>query len=695
MLWSCHGALPPNHFSALDHNDNDDDDDNDDDQDTMDHDLTVDAGDVLRLIQTHLTESGLHGSCRSIQQESGVLGVGVSHSNWKSWAESGDWGSVLESLATVEVTRLPADLLADVYEMTILELGDQNETELAYATLRLSCELLDEQDSNDNGGNSGSSRNKKKKSNKMAVTKQEQNIPRSRVLEQRIAAVAALRASKMGLVGGSKSEAKTALPAKYYGGLSKEAIRSSLGDRLMRSVPIVPGSRLVTLLQQAVKWQSYTGQLPTIKKQWADGDDEQINGDNDDDDDDGEKDRKSKKSKKRKKETKFDLVLGEVPVESVRQDKKKSKSASGGKGPAANASDAIPSKPYSSLSFGKKATAESAVFLPDGSGLVTGSSDGLIEIWDPKERYRELRMDLPYQKNEEVMFHDDPISAIAISNDGAMIGTGDNQGVVKVWRFETGKCLRQFTAHTGQAVSSLTFSPDGSHILTASRDGTSREFGLRTSRMMKEFRGHTSYVNTCRYLLDDEDSVRVVTASADGTARIWDHRSAETLSVLRPVSVGKHKSLTPVGASIVCTDTSSVAAGCPNLHTVLALHQPSGAMILVPRGSRAFLVSKSGTVLQTYDVEGKSTGVELVTATVSPSNQWLYVATSDGDLCVYDVSEGTLVGTIQDFAADSTKGGSKTSIPELSALFQHPHKGIIGTFSNDKGQRKGLLTIWK
>jgi WD40 repeat-containing protein SMU1 len=585
------------------------------------NELKVESSDIIRLIQAHLAETGLAESCRVLREESGVRGAGVAHQHWKAWAATGNWGAILASLDTMDLAGISAKLLAEVYEMAILELGEVGELQLAHATLRLAAEHLDCTEPSKSG----------------------LDIPRSRLLEQKLASL-------------NSNGTKTAVD--YYGARGKQAKREKIGAALYESIPLLPPSRLTALLQQAIKWQAHTGQLPMVKDKFDEDHDAQI---------------------KKKRKRKFDLVLGEsnALTTSAQDDVRES----------------IPTSVYSTISFGKSATCEAAVFLPDGSGLVTGSSDGLIEVWDPHQKYAKLRMDLIYQQNDELMGHDDSsIASMAVSNDGMLLATGDSKGDVRVWKIETGSCLRSISAHPGQAISDLCFSPDGSQILTASQDGTCREFSLRTSRMLKEFRGHNSYVNSCQYDLLGDEGLRVVTSSADGTARKWDGKSAECISVLRPMSLGDH--LTASGSSIVINpgDATSAESGSPNVHSVIPLHTPAQSMIMVPRGSRAFLVAENGRVLRAFDVaDGKSV---FVAACVSPSNQWLYAVTDTGFCHVFDVASGDVQTTIRSFAEESC-GRTKSNDPEITSIRHHPTKAIVIAFSNGKGQKKGTLTLWK
>jgi WD40 repeat-containing protein SMU1 len=302
-------------------------------------------------------------------------------------------------------------------------------------------------------------------------------------------------------------------------------------------------------------------------------------------------------------------------------------------------------------------------------------------------------MDLKYQESEDLLFHSTAIMSVAVSNDGMLLASGGMDGLVKVWRIDTGKCLREIVAHDGAVVSCLAFSNDGTHFLSGSHDTTLREFGLRASRMLKEFRGHASYVNSCYYsLVDGGAQLRVISGAADGTVRIWDGKSAEIIHVLRPVSLGND--ISAAGSSILkdCQADSSSEGGSPNVHSVLPLHTPNMSMIIVPRGSRAFLSDYRGRIVRTFDVD--SSGKVFVVASVSPSNRWLYAATDSGTCCIFDVQTGSLEKTIRDFASSGTSPSSSADA-ELSGLVHHPLKGIVAAFSNDKTQKRGLVTLWK
>ena len=248
------------------------------------------------------------------------------------------------------------------------------------------------------------------------------------------------------------------------------------------------------------------------------------------------------------------------------------------------------------------------------------------------------------------------------------------------------------TRRTGAAVTCIRFSPDGSKVLTGGHDSTCREFGLLASRMLKEFRGHKSYVNCCGYVVlppsalgDGGNSNRflaVVTGSADGSVLVWDGRTAEPMREIRPPI--------PTSVNAIVHDKDSVV-GSKSIHTVAHLHSPPNTMLVVPRTDRAYLMSYAGAVLRVYardDVQG----CEFLAAAVSPSNRWLYVAADDGKCVVFDVGTGKAEKVIRSFVC----GDGRSDRPcEVSGLVCHPHRGFIGGYSNDKGQKRGILALWK
>mmetsp|Transcript_21247 Transcript_21247/g.44313 ORF Transcript_21247/g.44313 Transcript_21247/m.44313 type:complete len:778 (+) Transcript_21247:104-2437(+) len=761
--------------------------------------MQIPSSDILHLLQSHLTECGLHATSSSLRAESGGL-IGLpglfpsSKGTLVASCQDGRWGEVLQLLENLDLERSRRSYLEDysfgiedngdsrddggnelgqqsskiitplekavamAHEMTILELADQNEVDLAYATLRMCSEMMDRSlplnDDNDDDNNN------------TAASTIGMISSRSGDVERRIIALSSMRRSSSSNNNTNASSSTTTntslLPANYYGpsNPSKQKRRDQIAKLLKRHIPEIPPERLTTLLQQSIKWQCHTGKFPTVQRLFRPT--EEDNGDDDEhlaDEGDEKKKKKKKKRKDKNAEKKFDLVLGNVDVNDRHGGRKRKRDGEGG-GSSLASSERIPSRPYQTIRLGKKSYIESACFLPDGKGLVTGSSDGFIEVWGevntasssssaPSSRkdgnggvgvaaaannsttnnlndlnsllsmdvdFEKLRTsDLPYQRNDDLMMHESSVLAVTVSHDGTLLGTTSSDGTVCVWKMSDGKLLRKMErAHggaggvsdKGAAVTCIQFSPDSSKILTGGHDSTCREFGLLASRMLKEFRGHNSYVNCCSYVLlppsvagrgagsgnngssrhgADGRFLAVVTASADGSVRLWDGRTAEPIREITPPI--------PTTVTAVVHDKDSIVRS-KSVHTVVHLHSQANAMVVVPRCDRAYLMSYSGDVLRTY-VRDDVQGSEFLAAVVGSSERYLFVAADDGKCVVFDIHTGKVEKIIRSFAEDCSSGGRSGKACEISGLVCHPHRGFIGGYSSDKGQKRGILGLWK
>ncbi len=645
----------------------------------MEGEFSVEASDLICLIMGFLTAQGLHESARVLRKESGVgfrNGM-IRRPTVASAIRRGDWGSVLRAtfLLADDTNSSGGSISGNIAEQIILELAEEDKNlNMAYSLLKVHRDSLDRIDEeNDNDGNDSEKGKQKKDSSKSS-----RRLSKARSLEQKLAEIAA---NPKKFTNNAEERNLTLYGARR----SKKERREDLAQ-LVEDQKEIPLNRFPTLIQQAMKWQSHTGQLPWIKEVTNDTADDYLDG-------------KSKKnlSKKRKRK-RYDLVMGEVagdPNISVGDESVGVEREEDGEDLAD-----VPQDILSKVKFGKSAVCESALFF--SRGLITGSSDSLIEIWDPKSSYKDLNIvDYSYQK-EHVMGHTDAsVLCMAVSNDGEILVSGDSIGKVKVWKLSTGKCLRQYQAHD-TSVTALALSRDASRILTGCASGICREFGIVTQTVLQVYEGHTSYIHACEYALDwkfanDKNSQTatsegwVVTSSADGTVRVW--KKGLMIRILQPPSnYQKSFQLNEQPVSLV-VDPTVVRTECPAIHSILQVPGEESRMVMVPRSSTAFLTNLEGMVLQVYQSESP----EAVFLAASITTSVVYLASSTGNCLVFSLRTGKLLQSIHDFALDST---SKTSndrrVAEISALIHHPFKpSTLAAYSNDKTQKKGVLTIWK
>jgi len=145
---------------------------------------------------------------------------------------------------------------------------------------------------------------------------------------------------------------------------------------------VVPSSRLMTIISQSLKYQESQGNLPTGNR--------------------------------------YDLFRNIRPEKAIEN-------------------ESWPNTLDKSIKFGSKSHAESAIFSPDGNYLVTGSTDGFVEVWNWATG-KLAKDSLPFQANEQFMMHDEAVLSLAFTRDSQTLASASQDGKIKVWQFKQGKC---------------------------------------------------------------------------------------------------------------------------------------------------------------------------------------------------------------------------------------------------------------
>jgi len=510
--------------------------------------IEIESADVIKLIQQFFKENNLYKSLQALQEETRVtLNTVDDISRLTTDILNGRWSSVLSLLSTCS---LPDEKQGDLFEQVILELLEAGEMDCA-------SELLKTE----------------------PLQRMQQTNP-NRFLKLR-----------------NMSSKKYFDPREAYPvGTNKEKKRNELVETLRKEVTTVPSSRLLSLLNQSIKWQQHTGLLP--------------------------------------KGERLDLFRGDKPLQRDRQEK-------------------IAERNSKVIKFGKKSCANSAAFSPDGQFLVTGSSDGFIEVWDFDTG--KLRKDLKYQAEDELMLHDDAVQAMAFSRDSELIVSGSKDGKIKIWRLFTGDCLVRFdNAHT-EAVTSVSFNRDGTQVLSSSLDRTIRIHGIRSGRQLKQFHGHGSYVNKAIYT---QDCQRIISCSADGSVKVWNAKSADCLHSFRPnQNPGRDM----------------------NVFNVILDPSTADQIFICSESNKIFCAKLDGQVVKSFQPQIKRAQQSpFANICSSARGQFLYAVSENSVMYVFNIDSGDVVHV------------SRIHQGEVLGFAHHPHRNILTSYSTDR-----TLKIWR
>ena len=171
-----------------------------------------------------------------------------------------------------------------------------------------------------------------------------------------------------------------------------------------------------------------------------------------------------------------------------------------------------------------------AAFSPDGSRIISGSTDRTARVWDSSSG----------QTIAELKGHKAAVLSAVFSPDGTRAVTASEDGTARVWDASSGKSIAILEGHTA-SVWSAVFSPDGTRIVTASTDNTARVWDANSGQSVTELKGHTN--SRVVWLSSAPTAPESSRPPFDRTAKVWDaslgqdHRGSEgtrRLSPLRP-----------------------------------------------------------------------------------------------------------------------------------------------------------------
>jgi WD40 repeat protein len=162
-----------------------------------------------------------------------------------------------------------------------------------------------------------------------------------------------------------------------------------------------------------------------------------------------------------------------------------------------------------------KRVVRGVAFSSDGNELATISADGDVNLWDATRLDQEQKPRATLRGRVH-----GPSLNIAFSRDGKQLATGGEDNTVKLWDVRTAQLLNTFRGHGGD-VYAVAFSPDGRWVASAGEDSTVKVWASADYRLVRSFRGHTGLVSSLAFSSDPKHP-RLFSGSRDHRVMVWD-----------------------------------------------------------------------------------------------------------------------------------------------------------------------------
>ncbi|MEI6314971.1 MAG: caspase family protein [Syntrophus sp. (in: bacteria)] len=184
---------------------------------------------------------------------------------------------------------------------------------------------------------------------------------------------------------------------------------------------------------------------------------------------------------------------------------------------------------------------QSVVYSPDGKHVLTGDSEGQMDLWDTLSG-KSVRKAVVIEKK----FLDPPRSvwSVSFSSDGEYTLSGGQDNSVILWNAKNFTEIKKFIGHTGMnGISSVVFSPDGKYALSAGSDSKLKIWDLASGTERRVLVGHTGLGASAKF----SPNGKYVISAGDASTRIWDVSTGEEVASMIAFENGEWLFITPEG----------------------------------------------------------------------------------------------------------------------------------------------------
>jgi WD40 repeat protein/serine/threonine protein kinase/DNA-binding XRE family transcriptional regulator len=312
-------------------------------------------------------------------------------------------------------------------------------------------------------------------------------------------------------------------------------------------------------------------------------------------------------------------------------------------------------------------------FSPDGTKLLSASTDSTVRIWDVATGIELLKIAEP-----------DWMQSAAFAPDGHTFITAGNDKIVRLRDSATGRELLALNAHTDW-IYGVAFAHDGRLVASASADGTARIWNIKVWPGLPQFVGHSEQIAGAA-LTSDGKTLATVSSGLD--VKVWDTTTGAQRRTLEGLGGGGN------GVAI-SPDSRLIAAGGSG--NIVALWDLATGKQLTPlttgntvatwrvafsaNGRYMATIGWGGGGATVWEVQSRKQIAELFQpdgrpVAFSPDSTRLLTGGNDGYSRLWDFATNTLVSAFQ-----------VDGVEPISVAFTREGRPIAGS-------KAGIIQIW-
>ncbi|MFP6753352.1 MAG: hypothetical protein VB855_16845, partial [Pirellulaceae bacterium] len=157
---------------------------------------------------------------------------------------------------------------------------------------------------------------------------------------------------------------------------------------------------------------------------------------------------------------------------------------------------------------GHESSINSVAYTPDGSHVVTGSSDMTIRLWETAGG-KEVRV---------LSGHTGQVTSVAVDPLGRMVFSGAADNAIRLWDLPRPDPLLELAGAEG-LLRGMGISPDGKLLVTGGDDMIVRVWTLVDNKQQFQLKGHQAGVLEISYRADAN---QIASADEEGLVKLWD-----------------------------------------------------------------------------------------------------------------------------------------------------------------------------